>query len=171
MKNYKGLLVNAFTIVRLIGIPFVFIIENKYILAVFAATLFMTDFIDGFLARKWSCTSRLGALLDLIADKSLVLAVLIVGVIDQSISILLLIIVATREIASMIIRQIKLKKENKLIEAKWLGKFKTTLQFVGLVMMLLQIPGYRIVLWVMIVVSYASFYGYFKTFIGKDLDE
>ena len=69
MKKY---IPNILTSLRIIAIPFIIYlgITNHYkTLIVLAALIAFTDFLDGFLARKWEVTSLLGANLDAIADK------------------------------------------------------------------------------------------------------
>ena len=171
MNNYKKYLINSLTLLRIIGIPFIFMIQNKYLLFIYCAILFITDFIDGFLARKWDLTSKLGAILDLIADKTLVIILLINYALLNKISWFFVFLVALREILSMVIRKIKLTNQNQLIGAKMMGKVKTTLQFIGIGMMILDIKGYNIVLYVMLVLSYLSFFDYVKEFLRKENNE
>lgn len=167
MKLSKQQTVDLITITRLIGIPFLFLINNKYILFIYAGLLFLTDYIDGQLARKWGVTSQRGALLDLIADKTLVLVLFLSDALNGQIPMWVFYLIAFREITSMILRQIKLKTKNKLIKANIIGKLKTTLQFIALAMMILSLPFYLEVVYVMLVVSYISYimyvYEFFKS--------
>lgn len=167
MNRSKQLIISSITLVRIIGIPFIFMISNKYILFVYASILFMTDFIDGQLARKWDLCSTKGALLDLIADKLLVLVLFLSASINQQLPYWVFFLIAFREIVSMIMRQIKLSKANKLIKANMIGKSKTALQFIALGMMILQLPYYMVVVYIMLIVSYISFIMYCKEFFKK----
>ena len=168
MKNYKKTFITLLTLLRIIGIPFIFLITNKYLLFIYCAILFITDFLDGYLARKWDLTSKMGAILDLIADKTLVIVLLVNYALLNKVSWIIVFLVALREILSMVIRNIKLKNQNQLIGAKMMGKVKTTFQFIGIGMMILDVPGYNLVLCVMLVLSYLSFYEYIKEFLRKD---
>jgi cardiolipin synthase (CMP-forming) len=74
---------NALTVARLVAVPLCLAImlanpNGKAIalLGIFVAAA-ITDFLDGFLARRWQVTSPLGALLDPIADKLLVALMLV----------------------------------------------------------------------------------------------
>ena len=73
--------INFLTIFRILAASFIFILlmyPSGYLLAL---SLFLisslTDYFDGYLARKYSLESELGAILDPIADKILILFVLI----------------------------------------------------------------------------------------------
>lgn len=72
---------NVLSMLRLVGIPvMVWLIIGPHadLLAVLVlAVAGFTDWLDGFLARRWHQTSRLGQMLDPIADRLYILAVLI----------------------------------------------------------------------------------------------
>lgn len=62
---------NALSVIRLVGVPILFILvtlDNVIWFAGFYIVLGLTDFFDGFLARKWNQVSELGSKLDSIAD-------------------------------------------------------------------------------------------------------
>ena len=166
MKNYKKNIVTTITISRMIGIPFLLMIENDIVLLVAAGILFLTDFLDGFLARRWNVESLNGALLDLIADKALVIILLLYGMIELRVGLLLFSLIAFREIYSMVIRFRSLKKDNEMIEASFIGKLKTTLQFVAILMLIMNVNGYTLLLWITVVLSYYSFSSYFRKYKG-----
>jgi len=93
-------LANAFTAARIALIPFFALAwyhgDGERALWLFAAAV-ATDAIDGFLARYLNQKSRLGALLDPIADKMLVLAALIVGVWIRAMPIWFLAVIVARD--------------------------------------------------------------------------
>lgn len=176
-QSTKQHIVNAITYSRIIGIPFLFLIrENSILLFIIASLMFITDFFDGFLARKWNVTSTRGAILDLIADKFLVIVLLVYGVIFYEVNIILCILIVFREIYSMVIRFNTMKKGNDLISASLVGKTKTAFQFLGLALMML-LPDYEIlnthlyniIFVIVVVLSYYSFASYFK--LSRDANE
>ena len=160
-KNPKATTVTGLTLVRLFFIPILFVINDPFILFVVINILFATDFLDGYLARKWEVTSRDGAILDLIADKSIVIIILFVAWGMELLSIWILLLISYREISSMIMR-IKLMKQGKeLVPASKIGKTKTALQFLAIDMMFLNIPGYELLFWIVIIIAYYSYFQYF----------
>ncbi len=93
-------LANAFTVLRIIGTP-VFGWEwargdAEVALWVFFGAV-LTDLVDGFLARFLNQKSRLGALLDPIADKLLMLVALLVGVTNHAIPVWLVVCILGRD--------------------------------------------------------------------------
>lgn len=80
-KKFKMILVNFITILRLLGaicLPFIYIYARINITSIIAVVLFLTDFVDGRLARKWDVATFFGALLDVICDKLLGISALII---------------------------------------------------------------------------------------------
>ncbi|MGD0635384.1 MAG: CDP-diacylglycerol--glycerol-3-phosphate 3-phosphatidyltransferase [Beijerinckiaceae bacterium] len=94
----------------------------------------ITDFFDGYLARAWSQQSALGQMLDPIADKLLVAAVLFMLVADRTISglsIAAAIVILCREILVSGLREF-LADLKVSIPVSRVAKWKTTLQLVAL---------------------------------------
>ena len=94
----------------------------------------ITDFFDGYLARAWSQQSALGQMLDPIADKLLVAAVLFMLVADRTIaglSIAAAIIILCREILVSGLREF-LAQLKVSIPVSRVAKWKTTLQLLAL---------------------------------------
>lgn len=99
----------------------------------------VTDWLDGFLARRWQTESRFGAFLDPVADKLLVAAVLILIVEFDHTPWLTIpaIIIIGREITISALREwmAEMGERNK-VAVGWIGKVKTTLQMAALAMLL-----------------------------------
>lgn len=103
---------------------------------ILAAMLFLlasvTDYFDGYLARRQRTVSNLGKILDPLADKLMIAAVLImVAAIDRpgepGVPAWIVVVIVAREIAVTIIRGIALT-EGVVMEAEALGKYKFILQ-------------------------------------------
>jgi CDP-diacylglycerol--glycerol-3-phosphate 3-phosphatidyltransferase/cardiolipin synthase len=98
----------------------------------------VTDWLDGYLARVWEQQSTLGRMLDPIADKLLVGAVLMMLVHDNTIygvSIWAAIIILCREILVSGLREF-LAELNVKIHVTQLAKWKTTMQMIALAVLL-----------------------------------
>ncbi len=96
-----------------------------------------TDWLDGHIARSRGLVTKLGAFLDPIADKMLVLAVFIALVERGRITSLVPIIVLLREFGVSGIRMLAAER-GIVIAAGWLGKVKTVTQLVALHLILLE---------------------------------
>lgn len=167
-KNKIQNLVNMLTIVRIIGIPILFFLNNNIYLLIYLNALFITDFLDGYFARKLNVESQKGAILDLIADKFLVIFLLIVFGIQGKLSIIIVILIAIREIYSLIMRTYFLIKKNNFIGASLIGKSKTFIQFIAFDLLILNIPGYQVAFIIVIILSYYSIFDYMiKALKGK----
>ncbi len=107
----------------------------KYIIGgvMFAVAAF-TDFIDGNIARKRNMVTDLGKIMDAIADKILVNGVLIVLAVNGYISVVVPVIIVTRDIAVDSIRMVSGSK-GKVIAASWMGKAKTVCMLIGVTLL------------------------------------
>ena len=108
---------------------------------VLATVLFVgaavTDWLDGYLARRWNQTSAFGAFLDPVADKLLVAACLIVLVHDQRVHGLIALIIIGREITISALREWMASiGARTAVAVNQLGKWKTEVQMVALPMLL-----------------------------------
>ena len=106
-----------------------------------------TDFLDGLLARMYKEESRLGELLDPIADKIIVATALILLVMDNTIKnyeVIAAIIILTREILISGLREF-LAKGKIMLPVSGLAKLKTFLQMTAISILLTGETGNRIV--------------------------
>ena len=143
---------NILTIGRIIIVPFfvlAFYLPGFYgdltALVLFIIASF-TDFLDGMLARMLGEESKLGELLDPIADKIIIAAALILLVMDGTIKnyeVIAAIIILTREILISGLREFLAKGKIKLPVSN-LAKLKTVLQMVSIGLLLSGDTGNRI---------------------------
>ena len=143
---------NYLTIGRIIIVPifvFTFYLPGFYgdILpfALFVIASF-TDFLDGLLARMYKEESKLGELLDPIADKIIVATALLLLVMDQTIKnyeVIAAIIILTREVLISGLREFLAKGKIKLPVSN-LAKLKTFLQMFSISLLLLGDTGNKI---------------------------
>ena len=108
-------------------------ISLKYIVAgvLFAIGSF-TDFLDGFIARKYNLVTDFGKVMDAIADKVLVNGVLIVLAFEQPlIPVVIPVIIICRDIAVDSLKMVAGSKKG-AVAASWPGKIKTICMMVGI---------------------------------------
>ena len=98
----------------------------------------ITDFFDGYIARKYKLITNFGKLLDPLADKILVLSSLMLLSANGEIHIVWVIIVAVREISISAIRLVCLE-QGVVVAASVYGKYKTALQMIFIVLMLFNL--------------------------------
>jgi CDP-diacylglycerol--glycerol-3-phosphate 3-phosphatidyltransferase len=127
-----------------------------------------TDGLDGYIARKRKLVTNLGKLLDPLADKLLVTAVLIYLVELGKIDAWIVIVIISREFAVTGLRQIALL-EGMVMAASKLGKWKTGIQITAIIALLINnfpfnfigIPFDVISSWAAVVVTVYSGIDYF----------
>ena len=99
----------------------------------------LTDLLDGYLARKWSAQSALGAFLDPVADKLMISAALILlihSMHDWMISLAALVIIM-REISVSALREWMAELQARTaVAVSWLGKVKTVAQSIAIGMLI-----------------------------------
>ncbi|HCF49216.1 MAG TPA: CDP-diacylglycerol--glycerol-3-phosphate 3-phosphatidyltransferase [Syntrophomonas sp.] len=140
---------NSLTLLRIILIPlFVIIISVKvpngdYIAAAIFIVAALTDSLDGYLARKMKQVTKLGVILDPLADKLLITAALISLVELGRIPGWIAIVILGREFAVSGLRIIK-AEEGVIIPASIWGKLKTISQIIAVVVVILQNDFYAI---------------------------
>ena len=134
---------NFITLVRILLIP-VFVMlfftptpNRSLSAAVIFVIAAVTDLLDGYIARRTGQITKLGKLLDPIADKLLVLSALILLVNIDRVSALVAILVIAREVAVTGIRAIA-AGEGMIIAAETTGKYKMALQVVAITMLILE---------------------------------
>jgi cardiolipin synthase len=97
---------------------------------IFAA---LTDWFDGWLARRWNQTSSFGAFLDPVADKLMVSAALLVLLNLDRVDVMLALVIIGREITISALREWMAQiGASASVAVHWLGKFKTAAQMIAI---------------------------------------
>ncbi|UUM12764.1 CDP-diacylglycerol--glycerol-3-phosphate 3-phosphatidyltransferase [Clostridiaceae bacterium HFYG-1003] len=138
-------LANKLTLFRIVLIPvFILFMSFEFIphwamlsLIVFAVAS-ITDHLDGRIARKHNLITNFGIFMDPFADKLLVTSAIIMLVARELVPAWIAIVIIAREFAVSGLRTIAANEGN-VISASNLGKLKTTLQMVAVIMMLLKL--------------------------------
>ena len=134
-------LVLSLTLFRILAAPFIFIsaifLENYWLAFWLFNIAALTDYFDGKLARTYQVESRLGAILDPIGDKLLVLfAIITVTVFTQDVYVALMgAFILAREFWVSALREYASAQNNsKATTVTFIAKTKTTVQFIALSM-------------------------------------
>lgn len=108
-------------------------------LPVFFIVAALTDWFDGFLARRWNQTSSFGAFLDPVADKLMVAAALLVLLALGRVSDIVALIIIGREITISALREWMAQiGASKSVAVNMLGKLKTTFQMIAIPLLLFE---------------------------------
>ncbi len=173
MKN----LPNALTVGRILLVPLLVTVlftkmEGKeWIgLGLFLAAA-LTDFLDGFLARRWGRVTRLGQILDPAADKILIASAFIslVELDAKVVPAWMVALILAREFAVGALRNVA-ATEGVVIPAGWSGKIKTGAQIVAVSLLIIhnELGEFshlsRIALWAAVAITVFSGVEYFVRF-------
>ena len=138
---------NLLTLARIAAVPVVVVLLlfDSRAAGMWAASLFglaaATDFIDGWLARKWQVETVLGKFLDPLADKLIVMAALIMLIPLERVPAWAVFIILAREMVITGLRSIA-SSEGIVIAASDLGKYKTIYQMVAIPGLMLHYDFY-----------------------------
>ena len=174
---------NLLTMSRILIIPVIFalLFFKKEIYGIYASAFFilavLTDFIDGYIARKKKLVTNLGIFLDPIADKLLVVTILIMLIPLNRIPAWVVVIIIFREIFITGLRAIASEK-GVVISAGKEGKWKTAFQMFGIFFLLIYYEHFNInfgdigliLIFISIVFSLISSYKYLKSVSGVLLE-
>jgi CDP-diacylglycerol--glycerol-3-phosphate 3-phosphatidyltransferase len=133
-------LILAGTSVRIVATPVVMaLVISRSWTAAFVVFLVVsiTDWFDGRLARRWNVSSRLGSFLDTTADKLLVTGTLVALVAERRASPWVAMVIIGRELTILGLRA-AVAGQGRHLEASLLGKWKATIQFVALALVMLR---------------------------------
>ena len=173
-------------IIYLLSLGFRSFVDNEgptsfynYLAFVLFVVAGLTDYLDGYIARRTNTETQLGALLDLIADKllvSLVMVWLVYVDLNLSVTIAALIIIS-RELVISTLRQYIIEKEVKReLSVSFIGKSKTTIQIIAISMLILaqEIEGIYalavIAIWFAAIFSLYSLFRYVSEWFGHYLN-
>ncbi|MBE7010693.1 MAG: CDP-diacylglycerol--glycerol-3-phosphate 3-phosphatidyltransferase [Ruminococcaceae bacterium] len=133
---------NKLTLLRVLLVPvfmffmmYDFVPGARYIGAVIFILASLTDWLDGFLARKNNLVTNFGKIMDPLADKMLVTAALLCLTAEGTASSWITLIILSREFIVSGIR-IAAAAEGNVIAASWWGKIKTVWQMISIIIAL-----------------------------------
>ena len=137
------------------------IVDSKYLIAgVLFIIASITDFVDGYVARKYDMITNLGKMLDAIADKILVNSTLIILATNGFINPIIPVVIVLRD---TFVDAIKMEaaSKGKVVAAIKTGKYKTASLMIGIVLMLFYNLPFEL-----IGIRVADFLLYFATILS-----
>ena len=162
---------NKLTVLRVIMVPFfVFFMltdvggaANKWIALAIFVIASLTDMLDGKIARKYNLVTNFGKFMDPLADKLLVCSAMICLIPSGKLPTAIVIVIIARE---FIISGFRLVASDNgiVIAANYWGKFKTTFQMIGVVLLIFNIPALStlttIIVWIALALTVISLVDY-----------
>ena len=144
---------NKLTIARMIIVPFLVIFlltgwggeANRYISLTLFVVASVTDWFDGYLARKNNLVTSFGKFMDPLADKLLVCSAMICMIDLKRLSAWFVIIIIAREFIISGFRLIA-AENGIVIAANYWGKFKTASQMIMIILLILHFDGIFVIL-------------------------
>ena len=135
----------------------------RYVTAALFIIASLTDMLDGKIARKYNLVTNFGKFMDPLADKLLVCSALICMIELRELPAWMVIIIISRE---FIISGFRLVASDNgvVIAASYWGKFKTTFQMIGVVLLIFNIPVLStlttIIVWIALALTVISLVDY-----------
>lgn len=142
LSMFRVLLVPVLVIVYYIGSRQIDVVNEVVLLDYFLAPIFviasLTDFLDGYIARKRNLVTVFGKFIDPLADKLIVMAALLILNDMQIVPVWITVVILSREFIVTGIRLVAVG-EGTVIAASNLGKYKTASTMIALVLLLLPV--------------------------------
>ena len=162
---------NKLTVVRMVLVPFfvaaLLLSKTNDSLKWAALVLFiiasLTDFADGYIARKYNLITNFGKFMDPLADKILTISGMICLIELGRIPSWIVVIIVAREFIISGFRLVA-AENGVVIAANYWGKFKTTFQMIMIILMIMNIPQLQIltniVMWIALALTLISLWTY-----------
>ncbi|HHU78550.1 MAG: CDP-diacylglycerol--glycerol-3-phosphate 3-phosphatidyltransferase [Caldicoprobacterales bacterium] len=146
---------NALTLVRfmLIGFyPWLYFNEGLAYHKVWAFAVFLvaglTDVLDGFIARRYNLITKWGKLMDPLADKLMLITVLLCLFIDEVIPIWVILIIALKELLMILGAAFLYRNRKMVVQANFYGKLATFLFYIAVTALVFELNYARYILFV-----------------------
>ncbi|MBE6692081.1 MAG: CDP-alcohol phosphatidyltransferase family protein [Ruminococcaceae bacterium] len=173
-SNFKRQIPNMLSVLRLFMVPLFVVGYFKYkahVAAIIYVTAWITDALDGYLARRNGWITDVGKILDPIADKIMQLAAAFCFALENYIYFIVVFLLFLKEFG-MLYASVRIKKErNIVVAASWFGKLSTVILFVCAFLRLMIRSNATldiVVVAIMVIcMSFALSMYYFKEFKGK----
>ncbi|HOB20520.1 MAG TPA: CDP-diacylglycerol--glycerol-3-phosphate 3-phosphatidyltransferase [Candidatus Atribacteria bacterium] len=150
---------NTLTVIRFLMIGlFAFLYLNEGIKSneIWAFIVFLaagaTDVLDGFIARRYNLVTDWGKLMDPLADKLMLITVMVCMYIDGIVPLWVIIVIALKELL-MILGAAFLYKKDIIVQANFYGKLATVLFYVAITLQVFKVQPYA---WYVLLIAIAS---------------
>jgi cardiolipin synthase len=162
---------NLLTFLRFLLIPVYFLAffsQSPYHMIwalVVLLTAGLTDILDGYLARKYKWVTELGIILDPLADKLTMLAVILSFILSGRISWLAAGLLIIRDVAMIVVSGVFHLRGKKTVPATIWGKTTTVFYYISLVAIMFELPMAVPLLWLTILLSFVTSFVYLGQFV------
>jgi len=178
LKNVPNIL--AFVRILLAFLMYLFLVNKDLFegihpswLDYFAALIFViasvTDFFDGYIARNFDASSKLGEILDPLADKMLTLGAFLGLLYLHRANAWAIYLIMVREFFITALR-IAMVQEGLSVKASFAGKVKTVFQMIAIGFLLMNWPCGECFLWIAVFLTLYSGFEYLKVYVKAQYD-
>lgn len=132
---------NFLTLIRLLIVPifgYMMYIESYFSAAILFIVAWLTDILDGFIARKFNMVTDTGKVVDPLADKLIIVTALVFLFIKDRIHIAALLIVVAKELLMGLGGILLYKNKKKVSGANWYGKVASAFIYFAIVMSIMD---------------------------------
>ncbi|WP_375295455.1 CDP-alcohol phosphatidyltransferase family protein [Paenibacillus doosanensis] len=158
---------NLLTVCRFLLIPvYITVFESGYMKTSFLVLLAagLTDVLDGYIARKRKLVTQLGSMLDPLADKSMMITVILSLVFSGMISWEAAVAMFLRDAGMIVGSAIFHFRGKRTVPANAMGKLTTVLYYIAILLIIFQLPYAHAYLWFVIIVSFITSFIYIYQF-------
>lgn len=152
---------NIITIFRALTSPlllFFYFNNNFYFILYFSIFLIITDFLDGFIARKFKFETEIGGILDPIGDKILTFIIFYIGYLEKFIPYWFFIFIIFKDLLILISGfYVLLKKKNVKIKSKLSGKISMIINSLIFIFIIINLFKYIYIFKYKYILFYLSF--------------
>jgi len=134
------------------------VFSSGYIRTAFLVLLLagLTDVLDGYIARRRRLVTQLGSMLDPLADKSMMITVILSLVFSDMISWEAAIAMFLRDAGMIVGSAIFHFRGKQTVPANAMGKLTTVLYYIAILLIVFQLPYAHLYLWFVIIVSFLT---------------
>ncbi|PZE19379.1 CDP-alcohol phosphatidyltransferase family protein [Paenibacillus xerothermodurans] len=165
---------NLLTVCRFLLIPvYLLVFSAGHVKAAFLVLLLagITDVLDGYIARTRNLVTQFGSMLDPLADKTMMIAVILSLVFSEMISWQAAIAMFLRDAGMIIGSAIFHFRGKQTVPANVMGKLTTVLYYFAILLIIFEFPYAHVCLWIVIAISFLTSIIYIYQFAGLNRND